>query len=96
MNWLRKRAVLISLKYSLTPRYRRDIIVFRNLQTPERTKEELTGIQCVTQTHLPIRPIRRTNTTHGLCLQGRQCRESVFVFSVFCCQNHLDPAIRRQ
>lgn len=68
---------------SLTPRYRRGIIVFRNLQTPERTKEELTGIQCVIQTHLQIRPIKRTNTTHGLCPQRRRRRESGFVFFGF-------------
>lgn len=41
---------------TLTPSRRRGIIVFRNLRTPEWTKEELTGIQCVIQTHLQIDP----------------------------------------
>jgi hypothetical protein len=81
---------------TLTPPRRRGIIVFRNLQTPERMKEELTGIQCVIQTHLQIDPSDARTQPTVSAIEGRQRREFVFVFSVFYGQKTQYPAIRRQ
>jgi len=81
---------------TLTPPRRRGIIVFRSLQTPERMKEELTGIQCVIQTHLQIDPSDARTQPTVSAIEGRQRREFVFVFSVFYGQKTQYPAIRRQ